>query len=119
MKGSSVEGTSAQVRRLNAVALQNAVLCADCDVVSDSPNDRCLVCGSRSLLNISSMLGGSLPSERALLLPPVKPDSRLRELVLSFPQFHRIRKRASAKSPAEAVALEQTASQMPQARNLP
>jgi hypothetical protein len=30
-------------RGLNAVALQNAVLCAECDVVSDSPHDRCLV----------------------------------------------------------------------------
>ena len=37
-------------RVLNAVALQNAVLCAECDVVSDSPHDRCMVCGSRSWL---------------------------------------------------------------------
>jgi bifunctional non-homologous end joining protein LigD len=27
---------------LNAVALQNAVLCAECEVVSDSPHDTCL-----------------------------------------------------------------------------
>jgi hypothetical protein len=117
MKGSSVEGTPARVRRLNAVALQNAVLCADCDVVSDSPNDRCLVCGSRSLLNIAAMLGGSLPGERAILLPPVKPDSKLRE-VLSFPPFHEIRKRASAGSTAEAVALTQASSRIPQASKL-
>jgi hypothetical protein len=117
MKGSSVEGTPARVRRLNAVALQNAVLCADCDVVSDSPNDRCLVCGSRSLLNIASMLGGSLPGERAILLPPVKAASKLRE-VLSFRPFHQIRKKEPASSAAEAAALA-LASSMPQARNLP
>jgi len=50
---------------VNAVALQNAVLCAECDVVSDSPQDVCLVCGSRSLFNISRIFGGNLPSNRA------------------------------------------------------
>jgi len=53
MKGSYEDGASQVGRCLNAVALQNAVLCAECDVVSDSPHDRCLVCGSPSLFNIS------------------------------------------------------------------
>jgi hypothetical protein len=43
MKGSQVDGASQAGRNLNAVALHNAVLCAECDVVSDSPHDRCLV----------------------------------------------------------------------------
>ena len=38
MKGSEMEGTPERGRVLNAVALQNAVLCAACDVVSDSPH---------------------------------------------------------------------------------
>jgi hypothetical protein len=37
MKGSYEDGASQVGRCLNAVALQNAVLCAECDVVSDSP----------------------------------------------------------------------------------
>jgi hypothetical protein len=41
-----VESAPERGRVLNAVALQNAVLCAECDVVSDSPHDQCLVCGS-------------------------------------------------------------------------
>jgi hypothetical protein len=49
MKDLGIESVSEKGRVLNAVALQNAVLCAECDVVSDSPNDTCLVCGSRSL----------------------------------------------------------------------
>jgi hypothetical protein len=53
-------------RRLNSISQQNAVLCADCDVVSDSPHDQCLVCGSRSLFNVSRLLGGMLPSQRAI-----------------------------------------------------
>ena len=61
MNGSYVDDAPERGRCLNAVALQNAVLCAECDVVSDSPHDTCLVCGSRSLFNIARMFGGNLP----------------------------------------------------------
>ena len=44
---------------VNAVRLQQAVLCAGCDVISDSPHDACLVCGSRSLLPLSRVLGSA------------------------------------------------------------
>jgi len=88
---------SASTRRqvLNAVALQNAVLCAECDVVSDSPHDQCMVCGSRSLFNIARMLGGNLPRERAALIPS-QVDSEKTELVLTFSRAHRPRRKASA-----------------------
>jgi hypothetical protein len=68
MTGSQVDGPLQTGKSLNAVALQNAVLCAECDVVSDSPHDRCLVCGSRSLFNIARMFGGNLPGVRASLM---------------------------------------------------
>ena len=80
---------------LNAVALQNAVLCAECEVVSDSPHDQCLVCGSRSLVNICGMLGGNLPKERASLIRTETVETTPREVVLSFPMPHRLRKRVS------------------------
>ncbi len=70
---------------LNAVALQNAVLCAQCEVVSDSPHDQCLVCGSRSLFNIARMFGGNLPQNRAALTPPETLQVQ-HEIVLSFPR---------------------------------
>lgn len=87
-----------QPRSFNAVYLQNAVLCAECDCVSDSPNDSCLVCGSRSLFNISRVLGGSLPSDRTAVLerPSLQPLERVTEVVVNLPQFHRIRKRVAA-----------------------
>lgn len=53
---------------VNAVCLQNAVLCADCEVISDSPHDACRVCGSHSLLSLSCVLGGPLPVQRAQLV---------------------------------------------------
>jgi hypothetical protein len=37
MNGSYVDDAPERGRCLNAIALQNAVLCAACDVVSDSP----------------------------------------------------------------------------------
>jgi hypothetical protein len=54
---------------LNTVPLVNAVLCADCEVISDSSGEVCSVCGSRSLLNLGRVLGGSVGGERAVVLP--------------------------------------------------
>jgi hypothetical protein len=93
MKGSYADGTSQPSRGFNAVALQNAVLCADCEVVSDSPHDRCLVCGSRSLFNIARMFGGNLPQNRAVLIP-AEASERQREMVLTFSRQHRRRVKA-------------------------
>ena len=94
MRNLGVESIPESGRVLNAVALQNAVLCAECDVVSDSPNDRCLVCGSRSLFNIARMFGGNLPKDRAALVPPEMVEFH-REIVLTFPRHHRQRAKAS------------------------
>jgi hypothetical protein len=53
---------------LNTVPLSNAVLCADCEVISDSSGEVCSVCGSRSLLSLGRVLGGSVGDERAVVL---------------------------------------------------
>jgi hypothetical protein len=82
-------------RPVNAVALQNAVLCAECDVVSDSPHDRCLVCGSPSLFNISHLFGGKLPRDRATLIEPQAREPPTADLVLAFPRTHRVRRKVS------------------------
>ena len=53
---------------VNAICLQSAVLCAECEVISNSPHDTCRVCGSRSLMSLSCVLGGTLPVQRAQLV---------------------------------------------------
>jgi hypothetical protein len=53
---------------VNAVCLQEAVLCTDCEVISDSPHDFCRVCGSHSLFSLSRVLGGPLPAQRTRLV---------------------------------------------------
>ena len=49
---------------VHAIHLGDAVLCGDCEVISESVNDECSACGSRSLMNIERMLGGCLDSDR-------------------------------------------------------
>ena len=90
-------------RVLNAVPLQSAVLCAECDVVSDSPHDVCLVCGSHSLFNIARVFGGKLPKKRAALVVPEVVEIPSREVVVPFPKPHRLRRRATAASRQIAV----------------
>jgi hypothetical protein len=97
--GSRVDGPFQGGRNLNAVALQNAVLCAECDVVSGSPHDRCLVCGSRSLFNIARMFGGNLPKDRANLIISEVLEMMPRETVLTFPGFTDPEKRQRSSYP--------------------
>ena len=98
-----VGGSSAQRSRgFNAVPLENAVLCAECDVVSDSPHDVCMVCGSRSLFNIARVFGGKLPKQRATLVIKQVVERSARE-VLPFPKPHRVRRRATVASRQLAV----------------
>ena len=62
-----------KIQKAGAVPLQGAVLCLDCECITNGRIDVCPVCGSRSLLNIGQMLGGSpLPG------PSPSPQSHLR-----------------------------------------
>jgi RNA polymerase subunit RPABC4/transcription elongation factor Spt4 len=53
---------------LSSVPLLEAVLCADCEIISNSGGESCEVCGSRSLLSLGRVLGGSVGEERAVLV---------------------------------------------------
>lgn len=47
----------------NLVCLQRAVLCANCEVISEGKNGHCAGCGSQALLSLSKLLGGSVGAE--------------------------------------------------------
>ena len=47
----------------NLVRLQHAVLCANCELISEANNGHCAACDSEALLNLSRILGGSVESE--------------------------------------------------------
>jgi hypothetical protein len=55
---------------LSSVPLLEAVLCADCEIISNSGGETCEVCGSRSLLSLGRVLGGGIGAERAVLVDP-------------------------------------------------
>ena len=51
----------------NLVCLQRAVLCANCEVISEGKNGQCAGCGSQALLSLSKLLGGSVSAEMSCL----------------------------------------------------
>ena len=57
-------GEDAATAFLPSVPLSCAVLCVDCERITVSYNDACPVCGSRSLLNVAQILGGTLTPDR-------------------------------------------------------
>lgn len=54
----------------NLVRLQKAVLCANCEVISEGLNGHCAACGSEALLGLSKVLGGMIESQETPGLAP-------------------------------------------------
>lgn len=72
---------------LNTVALDNAVFCVNCEMISNSQHDVCDVCGSRSLVALCRVLGGTIrkrPMPVRLATPPAMPKSVKYHLELSI-----------------------------------
>lgn len=47
----------------NLVRLQHAVLCANCELISEANNGHCAACDSEALLSLTRILGGPLGSD--------------------------------------------------------
>jgi hypothetical protein len=106
MNSSVVNMRAEELRALNSISLQNAVLCAECDFVSDSPHDHCLVCGSRSPFYISRLLGGMLPSQRATLIDSASRSLTPPKRMLKFPKSPRgFNSRCSTKEQSDSTQL--------------
>jgi hypothetical protein len=58
-----VIGRNEQEPGPEVVPLYRAVLCADCELITQATKDSCGVCGSRALLDLSRTLGGCLRTE--------------------------------------------------------
>ena len=76
---------------LNTVDLMSAVLCADCEVISDSSGEVCAVCGSRSLLSLGRVLGGSIGDERATVIPAEERELRNMFTLLDYQKLSNFR----------------------------
>ena len=69
------------------VALQSAVFCAQCELLSENNTPRCLACGSVAVLSLSRVLGGSLRGQQtAHLIADAELDRLVRSLLYTVPQ---------------------------------
>jgi len=73
-------------RDVSFVRLQAAVFCAECELISQNNTTNCLACGSKALLGLSRLMGGSLLNQStANLIQDTALDSIVRELLQSLP----------------------------------
>jgi GAF domain-containing protein len=63
------------------VALQTAVFCVQCEIISSNNTPSCLACGSAAVLSLSRILGGSLRGQQTAHLIA---DAELNRIVLSL-----------------------------------
>ena len=75
---------------LSSVSLLEAVLCADCEIISNSAGERCEICGSPSLLSLGRVLGGSIEGERAVVVQVDRDSLRTGFTVLVNPAATRM-----------------------------
>lgn len=69
------------------VTLKLAVFCVECELLSENNTPRCLACGSRAVLSLSRVLGGSLRRQpTAHLIADAELDRLVRSLLHSVPQ---------------------------------
>ena len=64
---------------LNFVPLQSAVLCADCEMITENRGGACRICGGKALLSMARVLGGPIEGDRATLLDAA--DAEVQRLV--------------------------------------
>ena len=58
------------LRDLNPLPLRSAILCVDCELITQAHAGTCPVCGGCALLSVARVLGGPLGEDRAVLLDP-------------------------------------------------
>jgi len=73
---------------VHSVPLLKAVLCADCECISESRNEVCGVCGGRSLVNLGRLLGSAMQSEAEINATDPLISQGLRALVDSAVPRH-------------------------------
>jgi len=53
------------------VRLRKAVLCANCEVISEGLNGHCAACGSEALLRLHNLLGDTADAQLSFEIKPV------------------------------------------------
>lgn len=72
---------------VNFLTLQSSTFCAECELISHNNTPYCLACGSKALLSLSRVLGGSLRNQQTTqLIADVELDSLVRDLLRTVPR---------------------------------
>jgi len=98
---------------VNFLPLQLAVFCVECELLSGNNTPRCLACGSKAVLSLSRVLGGSLHGQpTAHLIADAELDRLVRSLLRGIPQVpttneHEVESLASSFSSRHHLRLRQ------------
>jgi hypothetical protein len=72
---------------VNFVRLQTATFCVECELISENNTPCCMACGSKGILSLSRVLGGSLKQHQtAHVIADVELDRLVRALLSTVPQ---------------------------------
>jgi GAF domain len=75
-----------KLRDINFLALQTAVFCVECELISENNTPNCMACGSQALLSLSRVLGGSIRGQQtAHLITDAELDRLVRQLLGTVP----------------------------------
>jgi GAF domain-containing protein len=89
-------------QKAHFLSLQSAVFCAECELISENNTAYCLACGSKAMLSLSRVLGGSLRGqETAHLIADGELDQLVRDLLRTVPEPVQF----PDKKPAASVAM--------------
>jgi hypothetical protein len=84
------------------LSLQTAVFCAECELISENSTPYCLACGSKAMLSLARVLGGSLRGkETAHVIADAELDRLVRDLLDTEPEPPSF----AEKKPAASVAM--------------
>jgi hypothetical protein len=77
---------SLAAKDVSFLPLPTAVFCVQCELISSNNTPRCLACGSKAVLSLSRILGGSLRGQQtAHLIADVELNQLVRSLLFSVP----------------------------------
>jgi len=90
-------------RNAHFLSLQTAVFCAECELISENSTPYCLACGSKAMLSLSRVLGGSLKGQpTAHVIADAELDRLVRDLICTAPNDAPA---LGGKKPAASVAM--------------
>jgi len=94
----------ATAQKANFLSLQSAAFCAECELISENNTPYCLACGSKAVLSLSRVMGGSLKGqETAHLIRDAELDKLVRDLLSTVPEpVMYAEKRPAASVPMQA-----------------